>query len=80
MKTFKRLREVIEMSETINFEKALLEKLRQLPTEKQEEVLDFAQFLLQKAEHKKQLPSESSESNISSTTQPPLKLSQAINC
>jgi hypothetical protein len=41
------------MSETINFEQAVLENLRQLPTEKQQEVLDFAQFLVQKAEHKK---------------------------
>jgi hypothetical protein len=63
------------MSETINFEQAVLENLRQLPREKQQEVLDFAQFLVQKAEHKKQLPSESSESNSSSTTAPTLKLS-----
>jgi hypothetical protein len=38
-------------------------------------VLDFAQFLVQKADQKKQLPSESSESNSSSTTAPSLKLS-----
>ena len=63
------------MAETINFEQAVLENLRQLPTEKQEEVLDFAQFLVQKAEPKNQLPSESSESNSLSTTQPALKLS-----
>ena len=63
------------MAETINFEQAVLENLRQLPTEKQEEVLDFAQFLVQKVEQKKQLPSESSESNSLSTTQPALKLS-----
>lgn len=63
------------MAETINFEQAVLENLRQLPTEKQQEVLDFAQFLVQKAEQKKQLPSESSESNISSATAPTLKLS-----
>ena len=63
------------MSETINFEQAVLENLRQLPREKQQEVLDFAQFLVQKAEQKKQLPSESSESNSSSTTAPTLKLS-----
>ncbi|HBK98411.1 MAG TPA: hypothetical protein DD001_14375 [Microcoleaceae bacterium UBA10368] len=63
------------MAETINFEQAVLEKLRQLPTEKQQEVLDFAQFLVQKAEQKKQLPSESSESNSSSATAPTLKLS-----
>ena len=63
------------MSETINFEQAVLENLRQLPTDKQQEVLDFAQFLVQKAEHKQQLPSESYESNSSSTTAPTLKLS-----
>ena len=63
------------MSETINFEQAVLENLRQLPREKQQELLDFAQFLVQKAEQKKQLSSESSESNSSSTTAPTLKLS-----
>lgn len=63
------------MSETINFEQAVLENLRQLPTEKQQELLDFAQLLVQKAKQKKQLPSESSESNSSSTTAPNLKLS-----
>ena len=63
------------MSETINFEQAVLENLRRLPREKQQEVLDFAQFLVQKTEQKKQLPSESSDSNISSTTAPSLKLS-----
>jgi hypothetical protein len=63
------------MSETINFEQAVLDNLRQLPREKQQEVLDFAQFLVQKAEQKKQLPSESSESNSSSITEPTLKLS-----
>jgi hypothetical protein len=63
------------MSETINFEQAVLDNLRQLPREKQQEVLDFAQFLVQKADQKKQLPSESSESNSSSKTAPSLKLS-----
>jgi len=63
------------MSETINFEQALLENLRQLPTEKQQELLDFAQFLVQKTEHKQQLPSESCESKSSSITEPTLKLS-----
>ena len=63
------------MAETINFEKALLDNLRQLPTEKQQELLDFVQFLVQKVEQKKQLPSESSESNSLSTTQPALNLS-----
>ena len=41
------------MAETINFEKALLDNLRQLPTEKQQELLDFVQFLVQKVEQKK---------------------------
>ncbi|MEG5030210.1 DUF2281 domain-containing protein [Microcoleus sp. AT8-B1] len=63
------------MAETINVEQSVLENLRQLPTEKQQEVLDFAQFLVQKASHKKQLSSESSESNSSSITEPTLKLS-----
>jgi len=63
------------MSEKINFEQAVLENLRQLPMEKQQEVLDFAQFLVQKTQQKKQLVSESSESNSSSTTEPSLKLS-----
>ena len=63
------------MSEKINFEQAVLEHLRQLPREKQQEVLDFAQLLVQQVEQKKQLPSESSESNSSSTTAPTLKLS-----
>lgn len=63
------------MSETINFEQAVLENLRLLPTEKQQELLDFAQFLVQKTEHKQQLSSESSESNSSSITEPTLKLS-----
>jgi hypothetical protein len=63
------------MAETINFEKALLDNLRQLPTEKQQELLDFVQFLVQKVEQKKQLPSESSEYNSSSATQPALNLS-----
>ncbi|MEG4066378.1 DUF2281 domain-containing protein [Microcoleus sp. Pol11C2] len=68
------------MSETINFEQTVLENLRLLPREKQQEVLDFAQFLVQKTEQKKQLLSESSESNSSSITEPSLKLSQARNC
>ena len=63
------------MSETINLEQAVLENLRQLPREKQQEVLDFAQFLVQKVEQKKQLARESSESNSSSRTAPTLKLS-----
>ncbi|MEG3849485.1 hypothetical protein QT971_18985 [Microcoleus sp. herbarium19] len=63
------------MAETINFEQAVLEILRQLPRKKQQEVLEFVQFLVQKALHQKQLSSESSEYNSSSTTAPTLKLS-----
>ena len=62
------------MAEIINFEQAVLYNLRQLPTEKQEEVLDFVQFLVQKAELKNQLPSESSEYNSLPTTEPTLNL------
>ena len=32
----------------MNMEQAVLEKLRQLPVDKQQEVLDFAEFLYQK--------------------------------
>jgi Protein of unknown function (DUF2281) len=63
------------MTQTINFEQAVLENLRLLPAEKQQEVLDFAQFLVQKAEQKNQFSSDSSESNSLSITQPALNLS-----
>jgi hypothetical protein len=63
------------MTQTINFEQAVLENLRLLPAEKQQEVLDFVQFLVQKAEQKNQFSSDSSESNSLSITQPPIKLS-----
>ncbi len=36
------------MLSTAHLEQALLDHLRQLPTEKQQEVLDFAEFLCQK--------------------------------
>ena len=36
------------MLETINFEQTVLDNLRLLPKEKQQEVLDFVQFLVQK--------------------------------
>lgn len=39
------------------FEQAILEKLRQLPLEKQQEVLDFAEFLRQKVGSKQSSPS-----------------------
>ena len=34
----------------INIEQSILENLRELPTEKQQEVLDFAEFLRQKTQ------------------------------
>lgn len=36
------------MQSAVNLEQAVLENLRQLPPEKQQEVLDFAEFLRQK--------------------------------
>jgi hypothetical protein len=63
------------MKPTINnIEKSVVEKLRLLPIEKQEEVLDFVQFLLYKAQPTKQL-SVNSESSTSPTETPPLKRS-----
>ncbi len=63
------------MSETINIEQAVLNNLRMLPDEKQQEVLDFIQFLVQKTEQVKQSNSEATELCISSTTQPKKQLS-----
>jgi hypothetical protein len=36
------------MQSVVNLEQSILENLRQLPLEKQQEVLDFAEFLRQK--------------------------------
>jgi len=63
------------MSETINLEKAVLDNLRILPNEKQQEVLDFVEFLVQKAGQIKQVSSEVSNSSILSTTQEKKQLS-----
>lgn len=63
------------MKETINLEDAVLENLRILPPEKQQAVLDFVQFLVQKAEQQQQLSRESFEYGSSLTEPPPLKLS-----
>src|SRR4028119_1539763 len=58
------------MKPTINnIEKSVVEKLRLLPIEKQEEVLDFVQFLLYKAQPTKQF-SISSQSSTSPTETP----------
>ena len=53
-----------------NLEKILLENLRLLPTERQQEVLDFVQFLVHQGQKVKQSPNESSESSISPTEPP----------
>ena len=62
------------MKPTINnIEKAVSEKLRLLSREKQEEVLDFVQFLLYKSQRTKQL-SISSKSSTSPTETLPGRL------
>lgn len=63
------------MQETINLEQAVLNKLRQLPQEKQQELLDFAEFLVEKTKKITQVPLETSERHKSLKTQLPLKLS-----
>lgn len=45
----------------MTIEQAVLEKLRTLPTNKQQEVLDFIEFLQTKAESEKLIPSEELE-------------------
>ncbi|MBG1262325.1 DUF2281 domain-containing protein [Nostoc commune] len=61
------------MSETLNIEQAVLENLRILSNDKQQEVLDFVEFLVQKTENRKQLDSE--DSSISSNPQEQKRLS-----
>lgn len=63
------------MTETINIEQAVLDNLRILPNDRQQEVLDFVEFLVQKTKQKISLHSESSESKISSNTQQKKQLS-----
>ncbi len=48
------------MSEIINIEQAVLSSLRILPDEKQQEVLDFIEFLVQKTKQQIQLSSQAS--------------------
>ena len=62
------------MKPTINIEQTLSENFRLLSREKQEEVLDFVQFLLYKAQNTQQF-SVSSASSTSPTETPPLKRS-----
>jgi hypothetical protein len=45
----------------MSIEQAVLEKLRTLPTNKQQEVLDFVEFLQTKAKSEKLIPSKESE-------------------
>ncbi|MBC6430077.1 DUF2281 domain-containing protein [Nostoc sp. HG1] len=61
------------MSETLNIEQAVLDNLRILSNDKQQEVLDFVEFLVQKTENRKQLDSE--DSSISSNPQEQKRLS-----
>ncbi len=60
---------VNQMSETINLEQAILDNLRVLPNEKQQEVLNFVEFLVQKIVTTKQLYGQDPKSSISSTPQ-----------
>lgn len=46
------------MSDTINIEQAILENLRSLSHEKQQEVLDFVEFLVQRTINQTQLVNE----------------------
>ncbi|MBD2205907.1 DUF2281 domain-containing protein [Calothrix sp. FACHB-1219] len=46
------------MSDTINIEQAILENLRSLSHEKQQEVLDFVEFLVQRTINQNQLVDE----------------------
>jgi hypothetical protein len=63
------------MKKTINLEDAVLENLRILPPNKQQTVLDFVLFLVQKGALAQQLSSESFEYNSSLTEPLALKLS-----
>ncbi|MBD2300336.1 DUF2281 domain-containing protein [Nostoc spongiaeforme FACHB-130] len=46
------------MSDTIDIEQAILESLRSLSHDKQQEVLDFVEFLVQKTANQKHLVNE----------------------
>lgn len=56
------------MSQIINIEQAILENLRSLSHEKQQEVLDFVEFLVQKTANQNHLANET-------LSQPPKRLS-----
>ena len=59
----------------MNIEQVILNNLRILPNEQQQEVLDFVEFLVQKAGNLKQVNGNASDSSISSTTQENKQLS-----
>ncbi|MBD2430489.1 MULTISPECIES: DUF2281 domain-containing protein [Fischerella] len=51
----------------MNIEQAVLDSLRILPNEKQQEVLDFVEFLVQKSGQLKQVTNKASDATVSST-------------
>ncbi|WP_414530408.1 hypothetical protein [Nodularia chucula] len=57
------------MPETINIEQAVLNYLRILSNEKQQEVLDFVEFLVQKTANLRQLDREDSDFVITTNPQ-----------
>jgi hypothetical protein len=63
------------MTQTLDIEKLLLDNLRMLSTDKQQEVLDFAQFLVHKLHQTQDLSKESDEYSSLLTQPPTLKLS-----
>ncbi|MEH2271972.1 MAG: DUF2281 domain-containing protein [Nostoc sp.] len=63
------------MSEIINIEQAVLDNLRVLSNDKQQEVLDFVEFLVKKTANHQELNTEDSVSNISSNLQQQKRLS-----
>ncbi|WP_315788652.1 DUF2281 domain-containing protein [Fischerella sp. JS2] len=50
----------------MNIEQAVLDNLRILPYEKQQEVLDFVEFLVQKSRQLKQVTNKASDATVSS--------------
>lgn len=61
------------MKQTINIERKLLQYLRRLPPEKQQEVLDFVQFLVQRSQQVKLLQNAPSDLSSSPTEPTPPK-------
>lgn len=63
------------MSETINIEQAVLNYLRILSNEKQQEVLDFVEFLVQKTANPQELDREDSDFGITINPQQQQRIS-----